>query len=526
MKNRIALKLTLYFSALLLLLTLIIGGVFYQIFKEHTIEIKKQEMLQRAEKIADVISDNMNRLERQYGTGISNSRFITYLDNVTQDIVWVVDSERNLNINPDAMKYQRERRERLEHERSWLEKKLHHTDYVKPHRKIRPRTPKEAYEFMPVTVKEKVEECFKNGESFVLEEYNPMFDAIMLTVAEPVFDTGGKIKAVLLLHSPVEGLQAAVWAGLRILLVSMLAALGLSMLLAVVLSWRFTRPVNLMKNIAERLAERDYNARSQIKQHDEIGELAKTLDLLADRLQLADAESQKLEKLRREFIANISHELRTPVTVIRGSLEALRDGVVTDAGDVQEFHEQMYKESLFLQRLINDLLDLSRLQNSDNLPVDKTVLNIADVINDAVRSSRQIGKDKHIKINGVVDKDVYLLYGDYGRLRQMLMIFLHNSIKFSPENSMIEVLLQENKLQVVDHGCGINAEDIPYAFDRFYKARNEHNKEGSGLGLAIAKQIALCHDMHLEIKSIVGEGTVITIFLPSEIEVREQTDEK
>lgn len=120
-----------------------------------------------------------------------------------------------------------------------------------------------------------------------------------------------------------------------------------------------------MKKIAERLAERDYSARTNIKQNDEIGELARTLDILAERLELADAESQKLEKLRREFIANISHELRTPVTVIRGSLEALRDGVVTEKADVEEFHEQMYKESLFLQRLINDLLDLSRLQNTD-----------------------------------------------------------------------------------------------------------------------------------------------------------------
>ena len=175
---------------------------------------------------------------------------------------------------------------------------------------------------------------------------------------------------MLLLHSPVAGLQDAIWSGLRILLISLLVAMALGMLLSVVLSWRFTGTIEKMKNIAERLAERDYTARTNIKQNDEIGELARTLDILAERLKLADAESQKLEKLRREFIANISHELRTPVTVIRGSLEALRDGVVTEKADVEEFHEQMYKESLFLQRLINDLLDLSRLQNTD-FPIEK-----------------------------------------------------------------------------------------------------------------------------------------------------------
>ena len=104
MKNKIALKLTLYFSAVLVVFALIIGGVFYQFFKEHTVEIKKQEMRVRAEKIAVVLSDNMSRMERRHGEGIANSKFITYLDNVTQEIVWVVDSERNLTLNRERMR--------------------------------------------------------------------------------------------------------------------------------------------------------------------------------------------------------------------------------------------------------------------------------------------------------------------------------------------------------------------------------------------------------------------------------------
>lgn len=506
MKNKIALKLTLYFSAVLVVFALIIGGVFYQFFKEHTVEIKKQEMRVRAEKIADVLSDNMSRMEQRHGAGIANSKFITYLDNVTQEFVWVVDSERNLTVNKERM-------------RRAHNPKSHHSSFFgvgdmpePPRFSGPPKTPKEAYNRMPPQVKEKVERCFQ-GQSFVLEEYNPMLDGIMLTVGQPVYGENGQIKAVLLLHSPVEGLREAVWEGLRILFVSLLVAAVLGMLLAVLFSWRFTKPLNVMKNVAEHLAERDYSARSNISQQDEIGELARTLDELAGRLQLADEESQKLEKLRREFIANISHELRTPVTVIRGSLEALRDGVVTEQEDVQEFHEQMYKESLFLQRLINDLLDLSRLQNTD-FPIEKAPLNMVDVIHDAVRSSRQLGAEKRLQITSSVDEDCYMLNGDYGRLRQMLMVFLHNSIKFSPEGSELRLELEGNRLRIIDHGCGIKPEDVPHAFDRFYKARNEHNKSGSGLGLAIAKQIAQRHDMELELTSKVGEGTTITVVLP------------
>lgn len=507
MKNKIALKLTLYFSAVLVVFALIIGGVFYQFFKEHTVDIKKQEMRVRAEKIADVLSDNMSRMEQRHGAGIANSKFITYLDNVTQDFVWVVDSERNLTVNKERMR--RAHNPKMHHRSSFFSV----GDMPEPPRfSGPPKTPKEAYNRMPPQVKAKVEHCFQ-GQGFVLEEYNPMLDGIMLTVGQPVYGENGQIKAVLLLHSPVEGLREAVWEGLRILFISLLAAAVLGMLLAVLFSWRFTKPLNIMKNIAERLAERDYSARSNISQQDEIGELARTLDELAGRLQLADEESQKLEKLRREFIANISHELRTPVTVIRGSLEALRDGVVTEQEDVQEFHEQMYKESLFLQRLINDLLDLSRLQNTD-FPIEKAPLNMVDVIHDAVRSSRQLGAEKRLQITSSVDEDCYMLNGDYGRLRQMLMVFLHNSIKFSPEGSELRLELEGNRLRIIDHGCGIKPEDVPHAFDRFYKARNEHNKSGSGLGLAIAKQIAQRHDMELELTSKVGEGTTITVVLP------------
>ena len=515
MKNKIALKLTLYFSAVLVVFALIIGGVFYQFFKEHTVDIKKQEMRVRAEKIADVLSDNMSRMEQRHGAGIANSKFITYLDNVTQEFVWVVDSERNLTVNKERMR--RAHNPKTHHRSSFFGV----GDMPEPPRfSGPPKTPKEAYNRMPPQVKAKVERCFQ-GQGFVLEEYNPMLDGIMLTVGQPVYGENGQIKAVLLLHSPVEGLREAVWEGLRILLISLLAAAVLGMLLAVLFSWRFTRPLNVMKKVAERLAERDYSARSNISQQDEIGELARTLDELAGRLQLADEESQKLEKLRREFIANISHELRTPVTVIRGSLEALRDGVVTEQEDVQEFHEQMYKESLFLQRLINDLLDLSRLQNTD-FPIEKEPLNMVDVIHDAVRSSRQLGAEKRLQITSSVDEDCYMLSGDYGRLRQMLMVFLHNSIKFSPEGSELRLELEGNRLKIIDHGCGIKPEDVPHAFDRFYKARNEHNKSGSGLGLAIAKQIAQRHDMELELASKVGEGTTITVVLPPKMKQEQE----
>ena len=516
MKNKIAFKLTLYFASVLLVFALIIGGLFYEFFRQHTVELKKREMSVQAQRIAEVISDNMGFLEQRYGGGISSSRFINYLDNVTQEIVWVVDSERGLNVNEERMRRKMQARAPQHHGQ--------HGSHGGRQFLAAPANPKDAYAKLPPHIREKVEEGF-TGQHFIVEEYNDWLDGIMLTVGEPVYDKNGQVKAVVLLHSPVQGLHDAIWSGLRILLLCVLAALALGVVLSVVLSWRFTRPLQMMRNNAERLAERDYRARNELRQKDEIGELARTLDILAARLQLADEESQKLEKLRREFIANISHELRTPVTVIRGSLEALRDGVVAEKAEVDEFHEQMYKESVFLQRLINDLLDLSRLQNTD-FPIEKAPLNLCDVIQDAARGARQLGAEKNLRITTLLDKDLYPLNGDYGRLRQMLMIFLHNSVKFSPDGGEITIRLTGNKLSISDHGCGMKPEDVPHAFERFYKARNEQNKSGSGLGLAIAKQIALRHAMSLELISDVGAGTTITVALPPQLETGENEDDK
>lgn len=495
MRNKFTVRLTLYFLTVLVIFALVVGGLFRHLFKENAIDQKRREMNQRATKIAQVITKDLPFMERRYGEDISRSRLINTLDNASPEIVWVVDGNRNLNMNLELI------REAL------LSGKVKITDI--------PANGQEAYKRLPDKIRHKVERAFR-GKSFSLEEYNKYLGATMITVGEPVYDIHGNVRAVVLLHSPVEGVEKAINQGIHSLLVSLAIALGCVLVLSAILSWSFTKPMNTLKKIVERLANKEYHARTNIKQQDEIGELAEKLDILAERLGLAEEESAKLEKLRREFIANISHELRTPVTVIKGSLEALRDGVITEPEDVEEFHRQMLKESEFLQRLINDLLELSRLQNTD-FAIEMERINLCEVIGDAVRGAKRLGAEKKLEVKSELDTEIYPLQGDYGRLRQMLMIFLHNSVKFSPVNSTLEICLKGNRLSVTDHGCGIKPEDVPHAFDRFYKAHNEQNKSGSGLGLAIAKQIAVRHGIELEMESRLGEGTTITAVLPDKL---------
>ena len=140
----------------------------------------------------------------------------------------------------------------------------------------------------------------------------------------------------MLLHSPIGGIETATSQGIRILGISIIIAFALSALLAVFLAATFTRPLNKMKTSARLLAEGDYTVKTGVRLDDEIGELAATLDVLSERLLSVKQQSDQLEKLRRDFIANISHELKTPVTVIRGSLEALCDEVVTEPKQVKD----------------------------------------------------------------------------------------------------------------------------------------------------------------------------------------------
>ena len=168
-KNKIALKLMLCFTAVLVIFGLIIGGVFYQFFKEHIVESKQRSMRVQAQRIATSISSNLPLLEQHHGDGIAKSNFINFIDNLNQEIVWVVDSQRNLNVN----------KERMARRMQWRQKHndKHNHPFPEP-----PRDPKEAFAKLPRHIKERVENCFAEGESFTIEEYNVWLNDIMLTV--------------------------------------------------------------------------------------------------------------------------------------------------------------------------------------------------------------------------------------------------------------------------------------------------------------------------------------------------------
>ena len=210
-----------------------------------------------------------------------------------------------------------------------------------------------------------------------------------------------------------------------------------------------------------------------------------------------------------------------PITVIRGSIEAICDGIISEPEQLLEYNKQILSDSIHLQRLVNDLIDLTKLQNTD-FSIDKSTINLFEIINDAVRSMKQLSTRKGIKINFDIQnidvEESYLFIGAYQRIRQMIIIVLDNAIKFSNENQKIDIFLkkinQKYELKICDSGKGIDSENIGQIFNRYHKSNTEENKNGMGLGLAIAKEIAIRHNIEILVKSEPNVKTVFTFLIP------------
>lgn len=238
-----------------------------------------------------------------------------------------------------------------------------------------------------------------------------------------------------------------------------------------------------------------------------------------DKPEEKTSESGKENCIGLDFISDVAHELRTPIAVLRGALEALCDGVVCEKEKVGEYHRHMLSESIYLQRLVNDLLEYSRLQNS-GFKIFKEPVNVCDVISDVCRSAGSLAVKRNIKIIREVSSYVYMINGDYARLRQMFTVVLDNAVKFSGDDQkvLVEEKINGEKLivSIKDNGCGIAAEDLDNIFKKFHRVMSVQNRSGSGLGLPIAREIADRHGAEISVDSKQGRGTVFTFTFCSE----------
>ena len=237
------------------------------------------------------------------------------------------------------------------------------------------------------------------------------------------------------------------------------------------------------------------------------------VSLLENRLAEALANAESERQTSREFVSAVAHELRTPVAVIRGSLEALCDGIICEREQVKEYHRQMLNESIYLQRLVTDLLEFSRLQ-SQSFSIVREPVNVSDVVSDVCRGIRRIADEKGVALERAENSSVFIVKGDYARLRQMLIVILDNAVKFTDRGGKVTVSerIEDGKfyLTVTDTGIGISEEELPLIFVKFHRTITGQNRNGTGLGLAIAKEIAERHGATVSVESAPGKGSSFT----------------
>jgi len=231
------------------------------------------------------------------------------------------------------------------------------------------------------------------------------------------------------------------------------------------------------------------------------------------------SELRKLEKIRQDFVANVSHELRTPLSSIKGYSETLLDGGKIKPEERKEFLDIIYRESDRLAKLIDDLLDLSRIE-SGKMSMVFIPIEIAPVVKRSAGVLEKLAREKSIKIEADIPSDLPKVLADENRLSQVLLNLIDNSVKYTPDGGLVKisVLLQDKYLQVdiADTGIGIPQEDLPRIFERFYRVDKARSRQfgGTGLGLSIVKHIVQGHGGQVWVKSEVGRGSTFSFTIP------------
>lgn len=291
-----------------------------------------------------------------------------------------------------------------------------------------------------------------------------------------------------------------------------LALLGATIVAAVVgffIARGITKPLETLTQASQRIANRELNTKVPQLSHDEIGTLAETFNHMSERLEESD-------RLRKQMTADIAHDLRTPLTIIGGYVESMRDG---DLKATPERLEIIADETNRLSNLVNDLRLLS-IADAGELSLQLQLTNPNTLINYSLQLFEVQAARKNISLELSSMPGNAQILVDEDRMIQVFSNLMSNAIEYSPEGSLVMLRASEEKdqilLEVIDSGPGINEDDLPYVFERFHRAdrARQHSEQHSGLGLAIAKEIVKAHKGEISLKSVIGKGTTIEIRLP------------
>ncbi|MBI1296320.1 HAMP domain-containing protein [bacterium] len=297
-------------------------------------------------------------------------------------------------------------------------------------------------------------------------------------------------------------------------------AAGIAMVLGYFLSSAVTDKISTLTRAANIIAEGDLSVRVAAGGSDEISQLADTFNKMIERLEETNRKQRELDRLRRDLIAWVGHDLRTPLASMRAILEALADGVVTEPATVKRYLLTAQRDIQSLSTLIDDLFEMAQI-DAGGMQLDKRANSVVDLISDTLEGFSALAQEKGVYLSGQAASGVDPVRIDARQVGRVLSNLVGNAIRHTPAGGHIEVQASVHDAQTVlvevcDSGEGIPAESVARVFEQFYRAEQSRNRAtgGTGLGLTISKSIIEAHGGQIGVESTPGQGARFYFTLP------------
>ena len=342
-----------------------------------------------------------------------------------------------------------------------------------------------------------------------------IYDEKHLVVGEPIIVDGNVIAVVIGAEPTVDRMYPFVASITKLFLFSAIVAFFVAAISIYIVTYSFTKPLRVMSKVTMSYSTGDFSQRLKVKGNDELAMLAASLNKMAQSLSV-------LEYSRRGFVANVSHELKTPMTTIGGFIDGILDGTITK-DEEEKYLKIVSDEVKRLSKLVTSMLNISKIEAGE-LSLDRKKVDISSLVLNTMLTFEKAINDKKIEVTGFDVMGSCYVYGDEGLLHQVIYNLTDNAVKFTPENGVIDVKaidsLNEVTVKIKNSGQGIPSDEIGRIFERFYKVDKSRSLDvkSTGLGLYIVKSIVEMHGGKVGVTSKEGEYTEFYFTLPKHTE--------
>jgi signal transduction histidine kinase len=352
---------------------------------------------------------------------------------------------------------------------------------------------------------EDIQQIF-SGKSIHLEHEDPLGNRYMV-IGQPIYQDN-RISSAIYVMASMQNMDKSIITVRNLILFSGAGAFLLAIGITWIMALLFSRPLIMMQKATKKIAIGELETRLDIRNKDEIGDLAAAINSLA-------ADLQRYRDTRQEFFANISHELRTPITYLEGYAKILKNRLYETEEEKDHYLDIIYQEGVRIQHLVDDLFELAKMEEG-KISLSMEWLDLKEVIDQTVQTISLKAKEKGIELIVHPVASVPLIQGDGVRMEQIVLNLLENAIRYT-EQGRIEILLQSTpdtlSFSIEDTGIGIPEDELPYIFDRFYRVEKSRSRKtgGTGLGLSIVKKLVELQGGSIQVSSDKDVGTRFTV---------------